>query len=331
MKNSMVAVSVAVAVVCGALLIRENREAAQARLRVAIAEGERQALADRAAEEQNRAQRLQTQLHRAQTDALNNALQSQRLQEQLRKPDVPKGPEPAPGNTLLRDPEMKAALLSQAREAVDKSVKSLFRFGLAQHLRLGEEQSEKLRQLLLERSTLLSEQIYFPMMLGELDEAAMAASGKTTRLAYDANTAQIRELLGDDGFAAYESFEKTQTERENMRRLMPQFEQAGQPLNAEQEGQLLAALTTERLNFKFQYDLGDASQWDFERWYDNFTDEKLTRYGRDMEQLNERMVQRAQRVLTAEQAALLKSFLAERLRQAQFVARSTTAMFGKKR
>jgi hypothetical protein len=296
-----------------------------------MVEGDREALADRAAEEEKRSQRLQTQLHRVQTDVVNKAVQTQQLQEQLAKSEGSRRPEPAPGVALLRDPEMKAVLVNRAREAVEKNVKALFNFGLALQLQLNEEQTEKLRQLLLERLSLLSERIYIPMMTGELDETAMAASGKATRQAYDANTTQIRALLGEDGFAFYERFEKTQPERENLRRLTPQFEQAGQPLNGEQEGQLLAALTEERLKFPFQYDLGDASQWDFERLYDNFSDEKLTRYGRDMEQLNERMVQRAQSVLTVEQTALLKSFLAERLRQAQFVARSTTAMFGKKR
>src|SRR5262249_45495014 len=162
--------------------------------------------------------------------------------------------------------------------------------------------------------------IYIPMMTAELDEAGMAASGKTTKRAYDQNTAQVRALLGDEGYEAYERFQKTQPERENVRRLTARLEEAGLALRAEPQGQLLAVMTEERLNFKFQFDLSDYSQWDFEHWYDNFTDEKLVVYGRDMEQLNDRMVERAQSVLTADQATLLKAFLADRLRQASFVA-----------
>ena len=125
---------------------------------------------------------------------------------------------------------MKEALIAQAKEGVEKSVKGLFKAGLAQELRLNEEQAAQLKYLLMEKMSLLSDQIMVPMMIGEVNEADMVASGKATRRAYDENVAKIRALLGEEGFNAYERFEKTEPERDNMRRLTSQFEKTGQKI-----------------------------------------------------------------------------------------------------
>jgi hypothetical protein len=49
-----------------------------------------------------------------------------------------------------------------------------------------------------------------------------------------------------------------------------------------------------------------------------------------MEQLNDRMIQRAQALLSPEQASAFKQLLARQLNQARFVVRSTTALFGRR-
>src|SRR5205085_12121353 len=108
-------------------------------------------------------------------------------------------------------------------------------------------------------------------------------------------------------------------------------EQEGQNLSAGQQSQLLSLMTEERVNFKFQFDLGDPSQLNFERWDENFTDERINAYAQDMEQFNDRIAQRAQTVLNPEQAALLKSALAKDLFHSMVTIRTTkTMMAGKK-
>ena len=73
------------------------------------------------------------------------------------------------------------------------------------------------------------------------------------------------------------------------------------------------------------------SQLDFEHWYDNFTDDKLEICGQDIEALNDRMVQRAQAVLSADQLDTLRELLAERSLKARFVVMTTTAMMARSR
>jgi hypothetical protein len=50
-----------------------------------------------------------------------------------------------------------------------------------------------------------------------------------------------------------------------------------------------------------------------------------------MDRLNERMVQRAQAMLTPEQAKLFESLLRERTLQAKFVVQTTKALTGRRR
>jgi hypothetical protein len=312
--------------ICVALLIRKNSEVHAAQVRAALAEASRDAATEQAAAEASHNEHLRANLHETRAQAAQRI----RAAQEGRKASAPGAPETKERSprtaAFLRDPEMKEALAAQSKQAVWKNVKELFNSGLAQQLQLNDEQTAALRQLLLQKLTLLSEQLYLPMMTGDLDASAMAESGRATRQAFAECNAQIRQLLGDEGFAAYERFEKTQPERENLRRFLPQFAENGESLTADQQNQLLAAMVEERLNFNFQHDLGDMSQWDFEHWYDNVTDEKLDAYAEDMNRLNARMSQRARELLSPEQARQFESLLRERTLQAKFVVQTTRAM-----
>jgi len=314
---------------CEALLVRKNHEVQAAQARVAMAEAGRNAANEQAAMEASRNERLRDRLHETRAAAAEQLRTAQNRRTAASSASATNGPAPLSA-TLFRDPDMREALLAQAKEGVWKNVKALFNAGLAHQLQLNDAQAAALRQLLLQKLTLLSEQIYLPMMTGELDEAAMAASGRATRQAYESFNAQIRQLLGDEGFTAYEQFEKAQPERENLRRFLPQFAESGPALTAEQQNQLLAAMVEERLGYNFQYDLGNMSQWDFEHWDANITDEKLDAYGQDMLQLNARMVQRARAILSPEQADQFEALLRERTLQAKFVVQTTRAMTRKR-
>ncbi len=330
MKNLVIGVSVCIAVLSTFLLTQRNREVAAAREQAARAEAERHAAFARQAELDARSKDLKNRLNASFDEAGAKTVEALQLRERLARLEEKGKVGARPADVLFRDPAMRDALQAQAQEACEKQVKALFRFGLAQQLNLNEEQSAALADLLMQRTSLLSDQIYVPMMTGNVDDATMAANGRATKAAYDENTAQIRALLGDDGFNTYQSFEKTQSERENLQRFNSECAKNGQDLSPDQQAKLLAAMAEERLNFKPQYDIGDPAKWDFEHWYDNFSDDKLVAFGNELGQLNDRMVQRAQEVLSPDQASLFKQLLTRQLNQAKFVVRSTTALFGRR-
>jgi len=287
-------------------------------------------MAAQVAQEEKKSGRLRAQLHETRSEAAESAIEADKLKQQLSGSEAEALEEMKSRMAFFRDPDLKEALVSEAREGAHKNVDSLFRLGLADQLHLNEEQASSLRQLLAQRLSLLSEQIFIPMMTGELDDAAMAASGRTTKQSYEEIMSWIRSLLGDETFAAYEQFEKTESQREAVSRMVSQFADAGQALTAEQQNQWLAAMIDERLNSKFQFDLDDMSQFDFEHWYDNVSDERLNVVGQETKDLNDRLVQRSQTILTPEQAAMFEAFLRERLLKAKLVVQSTKALTPKR-
>ena len=90
-------------------------------------------------------------------------------------------------------------------------------------------------------------------------------------------------------------------------------------------------MTEERTNFRFKHEFGDPMKIDYENWDDNFTEDKVKAHFQEMEQLNERIIQRAQLLLTPEQITLLRELHADQLRRSIFTVRNTKAMLGQKR
>jgi hypothetical protein len=241
-----------------------------------------------------------------------------------------KGPA-EPKNSLFRDPRMRKAMEAEAREGTEKNIKSLFKAGLAGQLHLDEAGTAALYQLMTQQRELLWNKMLLPMMTGEIAESDMAAAGQAIKTAFEENRAQMRELLGDNGMSTYEWFEKTEGARDEYKDLNSKLAKAGQQLTEQQQQQLYAVITDEHANFKMRYNFDDPSQLDMEHWYTNFTDDKLEVCGQDIEALNERMLQRAQTVLTSDQLDTFRELLAERSLKARFVVMTTTAMMAKGR
>jgi hypothetical protein len=317
MKNSILLLSVGVTILCGLLLIQKNREMADLRLRMEAADQARAASAARAEQEEKWTKNLQKRLRQTRPE----------VSERTTAREMPtNAPERKAMSKMFRDAMMKEALEAEAKVGAAKGVQQLFDAGLASRLGLSDDQSAALRQLLLQRTSILWEQMMIPMATGEIDPANMSSEGQGIKQAIDQNAGQIRDLLGDDGYNTWQWFDKTQPERDQANGFSANEASAGQPLTPEQQSQLVDLMTAQRASFNFQYDLGDPATLDFQNWYDNFTPEKIDAYQQDMEQLNGSIGQQALAVLTPEQGAELNQFLARQLFQSLVTIRSTQAM-----
>jgi hypothetical protein len=324
MKNSLLALSIGVTLVCILLVVRTNQDLASARARATVAERHRASLLESEGQRQ-----LPARLGGDEA----GPLEKRTSPEVIPASKIPAN-DPAARSSLsaiFRDAAMQEMLKDEARVGAARNVKALFNAGLARQLNLTEEQSTKLRALLLEKASLFWERMLLPMMTGELDDAGMATAGQSLRGHFEANTAELKALLGDEGYNLYQWYEKTQPDRDQARRFIPEFERAGQALSAEQQAQLLGIMTDERANFQFSFDPGDPSRLDLEHWYDNFSHDKIETFGAELQQLNERVVQRASAVLSQEQASLLQSLLHRQLQKGRLTMLTTTAAIGKAR
>jgi hypothetical protein len=275
-------------------------------------------------------QGLEAQLQEARADALEKAAKVEELQRQLTTAKTP-GTPPSKPPEWLRDPEMIKVMKSEAASAATRSATALIDAGLAEHLQLSEEQAEALKKLLIERNSALWDHMLLPLTVGELDQSDRAAAAKAMKQALERNATEMKTLVGDEGFKTFEWFERTQPDRDLVRQFTPQFAKMGQGLSPEQQSYLLTVTTEEREAFPFKHEFGDPLKIDYEHWDDNFTDEKVNTHFQQMAQLNERIFQRAQLLLTPEQVAVLRELHAEQLRRSMFTVRNTKAMLGQKR
>jgi len=322
-----------VAVLIGVLALQtgqENHEADSSAALAMPAEQRHRANAAEMAEQRILNQQLQEQLQEVRADAEEKGSRVQELQKQVAKAEAKNEARSKAGH-LLRDPEMQKVLKEEAKSGVQRSVAALFDAGLADYLKLNEPQRGALNQLLMERGSIAWEKVLIPMTTGGLDSASIAAAGREAGQAYAGNVAQIRGLLGDDGFAVYEWFERTQPDRDRMQQFTPQFANASQDLSEHQQDQLLALMMEERSNSRLPEDSSNPAKIDYEHFHETFTHDRVEAFFQEIQAINQRIEQRAQVVLTAEQTTLLRNLLASQLQRSKFTTWNTMAIMGERR
>lgn len=334
MKKIIRIALVAVAVALGFLYRQQTRETATKQAEAAAAKRE---LAEAEAEAQRRDQHNQSE--QARLSATNVQL-AEKVARAARSEQAPTTNPAAQGASadatkpkhpmaeMLRDPDMKEVFRKQARESVARGVKELVSTNLVQQLGLTKEQTVELKKLLTQKGT-LGFDFMMPVMTGELDEAGLAELGRKTQADMTGITDELKALLGDEGYKTFEAHEKTQPDRDRLDRFAARLKETGQVLTSDQRDQLLAAMAEERNNFKFAVDYNDTSQIDYEHFHDFYAEDKMNTYFQEMEQLNDRILQRAQAILPAGQAAELQEVLKLQLQKGKYVVKSTNAMLGK--
>src|SRR5258706_2594193 len=152
----------------------------------------------------------------------------------------------------------------------------------------------------------------------------MGLRAKQERTAADAD---IRNLLGKDGYDYFDRYERSDAERGRVRGFRSQFADAGQPLSSDQEQQLIAAMYEERQKFRFSIDYDDPGSFDYTHLDEYFSEENMNRFFAEREQLNEQTLARAQTILAPDQLPEFERLLREHLERGKTTVRMTQALF----
>jgi hypothetical protein len=128
------------------------------------------------------------------------------------------------------------------------------------------------------------------------------------KTASDTADGQIKQLLGDDGFTQFQTYEKSIGERMALSGFKDQLGSGPTALSDGQEQQLIQVMTQERQNFKFTTDLADKSSLtgDFATM---FTEDKMNGYVQELGQLNQQYLARAQTILSPDQYTAFEKYL----------------------
>lgn len=272
--------------------------------------------------------------HAAQADELSARLKREMLKlqaEELLRPRATSAgntnaPTEHPAAKLFRDPEMRAAMQKQNEKAAEHSAKQLVNSNLIGQLRLSPEQAAVLRELARKKHA-PGFQMTMALMSGELSDAELAEAGRAMRDQRAAADAEIRTFLGKDDYATFAWHEDSGAERSRIKEFHAKLSESGAPLSSDQEDALLRAMYDERLATPFTHDFHNPHTFDMDRLPEIYSEASLHQFISEMEQMNTRIIQRAQSLLTAEQSGEFAQSLRDHFEKSKTTIKMTAAFF----
>lgn len=309
----------------------------------------KQAAADRAAQQQQMADleaaakaaeaqtgRLREKLEAAQMESAANAGQAAQLSVALTNrieeviATLPEETNSKPTNPLadmFKSPEMRDMIKQQQKTVlgglVDKNYAAFFKA-----MNLTPEQSAAMKDLIMNKM-LGDTEMGLEMMGGDMtpeQREAMVAAAKERK---DTLNQQMKELLGEENFSIYESYEKTVPDRMAVSQLNDQLG-ANLALNPEQENLLIQAMSEERQGFKFTTDFNNQNDFSAD-FASRFTEENLNVFLQEQQRLNQNYLNRAQTILSADQLAAYQKALIAQQEMTKMGMRMAVQMFGPKK
>jgi hypothetical protein len=313
MKNMLLILLLIIAVAVGAVAVYLQGKLAETRAelaglqqQLAAAQNQLQATADAAGQIAN-AKRSSKALQESLADTSRFAAEKTKQAEQLQQALAA-----AKTNTInplagiakmFSDPKMKEAMKTQQKAMlgpmIDKQYGALF-----QQLNLSADDSAKLKALLM-TNMLAGTDAGMSMMDDSMDTNTRAELAKQVKSETDADEAQIKQFLGDN-YPAYQSYEKTLPDRTVVDQFSDQLS-GDNSLSANQQGQLIQAMSDARTNFKWTTDYSDKNPANGD-YTAMFSPDKVDQFTQEKEQFDQQFLAQAQKILTPAQATQFEQF-----------------------
>ncbi len=330
MKNVIIGILLVVSVALGGLLIQKNGVAARAEARQEALQREMDDLQASLAERETRAASLREKLEAAQVESVSNAGAAAQLSQALTNQaqafaEENTNAKPAnPFAEMFKNPEMRDMIKNQQKAVmgtmVDKNYAEFFK-----SMNMTPEQTAAMKELILNKM-LGGAELGMELMGGEMDAEKRAALLKQMKDNTEALDNQIKELLGAENYSLYEAYEKTIPDRQAIDALKTQLSENTR-LSSAQEEQLREALSSERLSFKFTTDFNDQNNVS-EDMFSRFTEDKLNVFFQEQEQLNQRYLDRAKTILSADQYTVYQKSIVAQQEMIKATMKMAASMFG---
>lgn len=333
MKNSALLLSLAAAVVFGGLYLREHLKTraaddTAASLREKVAELERQL-----AQQETRSASLQTRLKDTRERAAAKADEVASLQQVVTNQSDANAKEKAPMTEMfkgvgemMKNPDTRDMIKTQQKAVLNGMLEKAYA-SLVNQLGLTPEQAAAFKDLVVNKS--LAGAAGGMSLLSETDPAKRTQILEQTKIEKDAYDLQIKQMLGDDNYQQFQTYEKSLSDRMTIGMFRDQQATGPGVLTAEQENQMVQMMTEERQNFKFTTDLSDQSKLTGDL-AGNLTEEKVNQFLQEQEQLQQRCLSRAQSFLSADQYASYQKFLSSQLQMQKLGLNMASQMFAPK-
>jgi predicted Holliday junction resolvase-like endonuclease len=327
MKNVIIAVLLVTTLVFGAVALKQNQKKNEADTTIASLQEHTSELQTRLEEQEKRGVNLQTRLKESRTEAVSHAAEVTHLAEALTNQVKSATNAPNPMAEMFKNKEMRELIKTQQKAVLGPMIEKNY---APYFTALGAtpEQTATVKDLIVKKS-LVDANMGVSMMAGDLDADKRKELVQQAKTEKDAINDQIKGLVGDENYAQFQAYEKTIPERMQISMFKDQQASGPQALSAEQESNLLLALSEERQNFKFTTDYADQSKMDGD-FASMFTEEKMSIYEQEKKQLDTQYLDRARAVLSPEQVGPFEKFLTAQTEMQKTGMKMAMQMFGGK-
>jgi hypothetical protein len=329
MKNFAIGILFLGTILFGGLYVSQRQKTSRAE---AAAAELRQQLDDREAEfakQEKLTASLRNRLGNTRVEVEAKALEAANLQQALTNQIAAAQTNSKPSNPLaemFKNPEMMEMIKKQQRAGFDRNFDRNYA-RLCADLQMSPEQIAAFKELLWKKQSTGAE-LGMSLLSQDLDAAKRTELVQQMKTDREAINAEIKQFLGDDNYAQYEAYEKTQRDRGAVSGFKKELPDS-MPLNSDQEQQLMGAMTEERKGFKFTSDLADESKFDGD-FTSRFSEESIARYFQELDQLNQQYLARARGILSEEQFAAYQKYLTHQQEMQKMGMQMAAKMFGAK-
>jgi hypothetical protein len=310
MKNLAIILLVIACAVLGGLHIQQRKQAERDRAWIAELQKKVDGMSPVATKSSPSAEKkvreLRSQLGQTASQAAQKSTEVAQLQEKLASAGTNDNPMKGLAD-MFKSPEMKEMIQKQQKAMmgpmVEKSYGSYF-----QHLKLNDDQKNYLKDL-LSKKMMAGMESGMEMLSGDMDKAKQEEMSKKVKAETDAYDQQIKDYLGKENYAQFQEYEKTMPERMQLGQFTEQLTGAT-ALSGDQEQQLLQLMAEERQNSSHDWVKGfGAKGATAGNIGEMFTEENITKFAEEKEKTDQRMLVRAQKMLSHEQYTSFEQFI----------------------
>ncbi|MDB6055773.1 MAG: hypothetical protein JWN25_3296 [Verrucomicrobiales bacterium] len=237
----------------------------------------------------------------------------------------PLQPANKPLRRLMQDPEMRENLRQEAAAHAERMANDFVSRGLTNLFQMNEEQKGYMHDLLTNKFS-VHWRFLDGAMAGEIRPDNVKEEAARVKAEMEMADSQIRNFLGDDNFKAYKDFERSQPDREKAGEIVKRLTAEGVTLTEDQSQRLGQTFTEERKNYPWRVNFEEDNGFDFEHFFANTSEARSDIYFQDMENLQARILTKAQEFLRPEQLSAFAEQQRKDLSRSKFVFRSTTAL-----
>lgn len=210
--------------------------------------------------------------------------------------------------SMFKDPKMREMMKAQQKAAMGPIIARQYA-DLFKQLNLSDDQAASLKDL-MQKKMLTGADVGMSMMDDSLDASQRADLTKQAKSQMDEVNNEIKQLLGDDNYQAFQSYEKSVPDRMTVGQFSDQFTGTDNALSTDQQHQLIQAMSDARSSFNWTSGLNQPSSGVNVDIASQLTEENIDKFTHEREQFDQTVVQRVGQFLTPAQSKSFEEFLA---------------------